>query len=176
MRRLIICSFVAASLFSACDRDAETTIQSDDSQALQDTLSQSESSEVEQEIASASTLFAQFGREEFMHPEQPRAISGPMVPLDDHREIHSATLRYQAEVVAIGGISSFDVAFQHLDDERLYMRWIAVESLYQITGNHPLWYFFAKPGQTWNSDSDWADRAKALWKQWKAEQSSGGDP
>lgn len=132
----------------------------------------------EPEIVPAAKLFERFSREDFVafpKSDIPVASSGPMVPLDGDREIHCSILEYQAQLVAAGGRSSFEVVFKHLDNKKLYMRWIAVVSLNRITGKKPLWYLFAKPGQTWNGDSDWADRAKGEWRKWeKAQQVVGG--
>ena len=122
----------------------------------------------------ATKLFERFDRKEFVAPlstgEVPKIISGPMVPLNDGREIHCATLEEQGELVAVGGRSSFDVAFKHLDDKRLYMRWIAAEALIRITGKEPLWYWFGTPGKPFNGDENWSSRAKTEWLKWKAEQ------
>lgn len=127
----------------------------------------------------ASAVFALSEKKEFVPfptSDIPRAFSGPMVPLGDGSEVHCSVLQHQAQVIADGGIESFDVAFKNLDHSDLYIRWIAVESLGRITGKRPLWYFYAKPGETWNSDTDWADRAKTTWKEWKAEQAGAGQP
>jgi hypothetical protein len=128
----------------------------------------------------ATKLFEKFDRKEFIAPlstdEFPRVVSGPMVPLDDGREIHCATLDNQGELVAAGGRSSFDVAFKHLDDKRIYMRWIAAEALIRITGKEPLWYWFGTPGKPFNGDDNWSSRAKTEWMKWKAEQAGADQP
>lgn len=120
--------------------------------------------------------FADFGPPEYLDLEDgrrlalPRISFGPMVAVGEAKEVQYAVIKRQAEVVSKAGPAAFDVAFQHLDDDRLYMRWIAVESLFMITGKRPPWYFHAKPGEEWNSDKEWTAKAKAVWQQWKAEQ------
>ena len=105
----------------------------------------------------------------------PTIARGPMVPLGDGEEVHSSVLKHQAELIARAGLNGFDEAFRHLDADDLYVRWIAVESLFLITEKRPVWYLFARPDQTWNGDPDWSDRAKAIWRKWKAEQAGDGD-
>ena len=124
-------------------------------------------------------LFEQFGRYEFIsYPESewPVILMGPTVTLKNRDSIHCCILKYQGEIVAQHGKMAFDVAFKHLDDERVFIRIIAVEALYSITGEKPLWFYYGKPGQTFNGDEDWSDRAKAIWKKWKAQQDGAGQP
>lgn len=118
----------------------------------------------------ATKHFEQCSKGRFIPFPTATAVSGPMVAMEGGGEVHSAVLRYQGEVIAKEGIGAFDAAFRHLDDERVHMRWIAVDVLGRISGKKPLWYFFGKPGRVFNGDPDWSDRAKKEWVVWKARQ------
>lgn len=96
--------------------------------------------------------------------------------MDGGTKVHSAVLRYQGEIIAKEGVKAFDVAFHYLNDDRVHMRWIAVDVLGRITGKRPLWYLYGKPGQVFQGDPDWSDRAKKEWTKWKTEQPGGDQP
>ena len=138
------------------------------------------------EPSKASLLFEQFARGEFLKDtrvqvvpgvgEIPLEQSGPKVEVEKGNVVHCSVLEYQALVVTREGPSAFDAAFSHLDDDRVYMRWIAAKALILITGQKPLWYWFGTPGTPFSGDANWSSRAKTTWLKWKAEQSGADKP
>jgi len=127
----------------------------------------------QEDTVSAADVFKLCLKEEFIAFPQsnlPSIGMGPMVPTKNGQEVHNGILYHQASIIAANGISSFDIAFEYLDHEDLYMRWVAVKSLELITDKSPKWYLFGTPNKKFNGDITWSDDAKLVWKKWKNEQ------
>lgn len=118
----------------------------------------------------AAELFKDFENRKFA-PITSIYASGWTMETSNGAPLQRSFLQVQAKQVAALGIGSFPVAFKNLDHKEMYIRYIAVKTLRSITGLDPAWYYFGTPGEQFNGDMDWSDRAKKEWKTWYAENS-----
>jgi hypothetical protein len=115
--------------------------------------------------AKAANLFKDFEGRKFT-PVTSFEGSGWMMETSNGAPLQRSFLQGQAKQIVALGIESFPVVFQKLDHKEMYIRYIAVQSLISITGLDPIWYYFGTPGEQFNGDLDWSDRAKEEWKTW----------
>lgn len=108
-------------------------------------------------------LFQQFDQNEFIIPEGIVEDNGWIMKYQQN-EYSRSTLQLQASEVVKFGIKSFNIALKKLDDPKNYIRYIASETLRQLTNLNPPWYTFHEPQNT-----EWSMYAKSTWTLWYKE-------
>ena len=135
---------------------------------------------------SAADLFGRFEKGDFFALRSSNGvivISGWEMESEDGKVYHRAVLKRQVEEVVKLGREVVPTVIERLTHPHMHIRYIAAESLRQITGQNPIWYTFGTPGKAFNGNDTWSSDAIHVWTNWhkatakpKAEQGGAHQP
>ena len=100
-------------------------------------------------------------------PNQPVAFTGGWeMPFPGGKSIGRWDLQLQCTAITPYGWRAVPELLKWLDHKDGFMRYIAANSLEEITGVHPTFYYFGTPHKAFNGNRDWFEKAKTEWSNW----------
>lgn len=107
------------------------------------------------------TLFTDFMHERFMETNGLKEESGWMMDLPSGKQVTRSFLMRQADIIVKLGVDAVPELFKWIMNDQLYIRYIAVYSLQQLTGISPNIPYFDKEDRSMNRQ-----KAIKIWNEW----------
>ncbi|MHC5056402.1 MAG: MSCRAMM family protein [Planctomycetota bacterium] len=114
----------------------------------------------------AKRLMQAFERGDFRQSDPPLGTGGPVFGTRDGQTLNRDFLAHQTKLLIALGREAVPELIEWLEHRETYVRYIAARSLQDITGLRPTFYYHATPGQPFDGDDRWSEKAVGAWRGW----------